>query len=84
MIGKEQEDIIIIEPGNTIHERRTLGMMKKNQIDKTHPLYPIYIQQRIERSARETVPRTRANRHRRSFSHPLIKFYNEDFNRIMT
>ena len=46
VIGKEQEDI------GTIHEHRTLMKLKKILNDKTHPFYPIYIQQRIERSGR--------------------------------
>ena len=51
VIGKEQEDI------GTIHEHRTLSKLKKILNDKTHPLYPIYIQQRIERSGRFRLPR---------------------------
>ena len=41
VIGKEQENI------DTIHEHRTLSKMEKILTDKTHPFYPIYVQQRI-------------------------------------
>ena len=78
VIGKEQEDI------GTVHEHRTLSKMKKTLNDKTHPYYPIYIQQRIERSGRFRLPRTRTNRNMRSFFPIYIKFYNEDFNRVIT
>ena len=62
VIGKEQEDI------DTIREHRTLSKMKKALNDETHPLYPIYVQQRIERSGRFRLPRTRTNhKHMRSF-----------------
>ena len=78
VIGKEQEDI------GTIHEHRTLSKMKKILNEKTHRFYPIYIQLRIERSGRFRLPRTRTNRNMRSFFPTSIKFYNEDFNRVIT
>ena len=78
VIGKEQEDI------GTIHEHRTPSKMKKIRNDKTHPFYPIYIQQRIERSRRFRLPRTRTNRNIRSFSPTSIKFFDEDFKRVIT
>ena len=68
VIGKEQEDI------GTIHEHRVLSKIKKILNDKTHPFYPIYIQQRIERSGRFRLPRTRTNRNMRSFFQPLSNF----------
>ena len=61
VIGKEQEYIC------TIYEHRTLSKLKKILNDKTHPFYPIYTQQRIERSGRFRLPRTRTNRNMRSF-----------------
>ena len=67
-IGKEQEDI------GTIHEYRVLSKMKKIRNDKTHPFYPIYIQQRIERSGIFRLLRTRTNRNMRSFFQPLSNF----------
>ena len=74
VIGKEQEDDTII----SVH--RTLSKTKKILNDKTHRFYPIYVQQRIERSGRFRMPRTRTNRHMRFFSPTSIKFYDEDFN----
>ena len=74
--GKEQED--------TIHEHRTLSKMMKILSDKTHPFYPIHARQRIERNGRFRLPRTRANRHMGSFFPTSMKFYNEDFNRVIT
>ena len=78
VIGKEQEDI------GTIHVHRTLSKMKKILNDKTHPFYPIYIQQRIVRIGRFRLPRTRTNRNMISFFPTSIKFYNEDCNRVIT
>ena len=66
VIDKEQED--------TIHEHRTLSKMKKILNDKTHPFYPIYIQQQIESSGRLRLPRPRTNRNMRSFFPTPIKF----------
>ena len=77
VIGKEQEGI------DTIHAHRTRSKMKKILKDKTHPFNPIYIQQRIEHSGRFRLPRTRTNRNMRSFFPTSIKFYNEDFNRVI-
>ena len=77
VIGKEQEDI------GTIHEHRMLSKMKKILNDKTHPFYPIYTQQQNERSGRFRLP-TRTNRNMRSFFPTSIKFYNEDFIRVIT
>ena len=78
VIGKEQEDI------GTIHEHGALSKMTKIPNDKTQPFYPIYIQQRIERSGRFRLPRTRSNRNMRSFFPTSIKFYNEEFSRVIT
>ena len=49
MIGKEQENI------DSIHEHRTLGKMKNILIEKIQTLYPINVQQRIERCGRFRV-----------------------------
>ena len=76
VIDKEQEDI------DTIHEHRTLSKLRKILNDKTHPIYPIYIQQRIESSGRFRLSRT--SRNMRSFFPTSIKFYKEDFNRVIT
>ena len=78
VIGKEKEGI------DSIHERRTFSKVKKIINDKTHPFYTIYIQQRIERSGRFRFPRTRTKRNMRFFFPTSIKFYNEDFNRVIT
>ena len=42
--------------------------------DAYHPFYPIYIQQRIERSGRFRLPRIRTNRNMRFFFQPLSNF----------
>ena len=78
VIGKEQEDI------DTIPKHRTLSKMKKILNDKTHPFCPIYIQQRFELSGRFRLSKTRTNRNMRSFFPTSIKFYKEDFNRVIT
>ena len=77
-IRKEQEDIA------AIHEHKTLSKINKILNDKTYPFYPIYIQQGIERSGRFRLPRIRTNRYMKSFFPTSIKFYNEDFNTVIT
>ena len=76
VISKEQEDIDIFL------EDRTHSKMKKILNDKTHPFYPIYVRQRIERNERFRLPRARTNRYTGSFFPTSIKFYYEDFNRV--
>ena len=68
VIGIKQEDI------DTIHENGMLSKMKKILNNKTHPFYPIYVQQQIECSGKIELEEFAQIDTQGPFSHYLSNF----------